>query len=60
MALVYVPTAFMVADIMTKSLCYELHARHTAELKGVEMPVKETKAKRTKRKKENESDMNVD
>ena len=60
MALVYVPTRFMVADIMTKSLCYESHARHTTEIKGVMMPEKEQKTKRSKRKSEHETYMNVD
>ena len=43
-ALVYVNTKYMVADVTTKSLCYELHARHTTEMKGQRMP--EYKAKR--------------
>ena len=51
-ALVYVKTAFMVADILTKALCYELHARHTTAMKGQLMPKKDKKAKRSKRKAE--------
>ena len=39
---------------MTKPLCYELHARHTAAMKGQLMPKKEKKAKRSKRKAESE------
>ena len=41
LALVYVNTEFMVADVLTKSLAYERHARHTSAMKGHKMPDKE-------------------
>ena len=46
LALVYVNTEFMVADVLTKSLAYERHARHTSAMKGHKMPDKEKKAPR--------------
>ena len=48
LVLVYVNTAFMVADIMTKALAYESHARHTSVMKGQKLPDKEKRE--TKRK----------
>ena len=44
LALVYVNTEFMVADVLTKALAYERHARHTSAMKGHKMPEKEKKA----------------
>ena len=46
LALVYGNTEFMVADVLTKSLAYERHARHTSAMKGHKMPDKEKKAPR--------------
>ena len=48
LVLVYVNTAFMVADIMTKALAYESHARHTSVMKDQKLPDKEKRE--TKRK----------
>ena len=48
LVLVYVNTKFMVADIMTKALAYESHARHTGAMKGQTMPVKEKREKKRK------------
>ena len=44
----YVNTKFMVADIMTKALAYESHARHTGAMKGQTMPEKEKREKKRK------------
>ena len=48
LVLVYVPTSFMVADIMTKALAYESHARHTSVMKGQKLPEKEKREKKRK------------
>ena len=45
LALVYVATAFMVADILTEALAYEAFARHAAALKGKELPTRGSKRK---------------
>ena len=52
LALVYVNTKYMVADIMTKPMStYESHARHTEVIKGQKLPEKEKpKGRRKKRK----------
>jgi KUP system potassium uptake protein len=49
LALVYVPTEWMVADLFTKALPYHRHARFTGVCKGKTMPEKEKK-ERKKRK----------
>ena len=38
LALQYVPTELMVADVLTKALAYEAFARHATYLKGVVFP----------------------
>ena len=60
--LVYVHTDSMVADILTKALCYRKHAKFTEEMKGVKMPTIESKGsnKAQKRKHVGWSDMEMD
>ena len=54
LALVYVKTAFMVADILTKALSYERHARHAAAMKGQPMPLKAKAGARKRKQAESE------
>ena len=48
LALIYVPTGQMVADVLTKSLSYDTFARHSSYLKGVIFPELEKKTKRAR------------
>ena len=48
MALIYVPTGLMVADVLTKPLSYEAFARHSSYMKGAIFPEMEKKAKRAR------------
>ena len=48
LALIYVPTGLMVADVLTKPLSYEAFARHSSYMKGAIFPEMEKKAKRAR------------
>ena len=50
LGLVYVPTEWMVADLHTKALPYHRHARFAGACKGMQIPEKEKKERKNKRK----------